>query len=290
MDKLKFEGIALYANMVTSFQHKKAAEAKYTLTVLLHRQLQAPLIAQLDEIQTRLMNELCKGAPWRSDMYTIYEVIDDSYVKVPLSSAMRYWSPMVNISRADGQSITPELDNEVVGQLVVVSASAGSFGDPKETRSAIGVRLYMNAVYATGNLSGVDMAAFRGGLGETFDELAEMATVSVYGAVTPAPRDTAPPGLRYDINGQPIPPVPVTAPADYVPPAPVSSPPVYAPPAPPAPPASLAASVPPVYAPPVPPVPPAPPAPPVPANAWPVDQNGQPIPPAVPADPGLKFD
>lgn len=287
MDKLKFEGIALYANMVTSFQHKKAAEAKYTLTVLLHRQLQAPLIAQLDEIQTRLMNELCKGAPWRSDMYTIYEVIDDSYVKVPLSSAMRYWSPMVNISRADGQSITPELDNEVVGQLVVVSASAGSFGDPKETRSAIGVRLYMNAVYATGNLSGVDMAAFRGGLGETFDELAEMATASVYGAVTPAPRDTAPPALRYDINGQPIPPVPVAASAGYVPPAPVSSPPVYAPPAPPAPPASLAASVPPVYAPPVPPAPPAPPAP---ANAWPVDHNGQPIPPAVPADPGLKFD
>ncbi len=290
MDKLKFEGIALYANMVTSFQHKKAAEAKYTLTVLLHRQLQAPLIAQLDEIQTRLMNELCKGAPWRSDMYTIYEVIDDSYVKVPLSSAMRYWSPMVNISRADGQSITPELDNEVVGQLVVVSASAGSFGDPKETRSAIGVRLYMNAVYATGNLSGVDMAAFRGGLGETFDELAEMATASVYGAVTPAPRDTAPPGFRYDINGQPIPPVPAAAPADYVPPAPpvpVASPPVYAPPAPPAPPASLAASVPPVYAPPVPPAPPAPPAP---ANAWPADHNGQPIPPAVPADPGLKFD
>ena len=284
MDKLKFEGIALYANMVTSFQHKKATEAKYTLTVLLHRQLQAPLIAQLDEIQTRLMNELCKGALWRSDMYTIYEVIDDSYVKVPLSSAMRYWSPMVNISRADGQSITPELDNEVVGQLVVVSASAGSFGDPKETRSAIGVRLYMNAVYATGNLSGVDMAAFRGGLGETFNELAEMATASVYGAVTPAPRDTAPPGLRYDINGQPIPPVPVAAPADYVPPAPpapVAAPPAYAPPA------SLAASVPPVYAP---PVPPAPSAPPVPANAWPVDHNGQPIPPAVPADPGLKFD
>ncbi len=282
MDKLKFEGIALYSNMVTSFQHKKAAEAKYTLTVLLHRQLQAPLIAQLDEIQTRLMNELCKGAPWRSDMYTIYEVVDESYVKVPLSSAMQYWSPMVNISRADGQSITPELDNEVVGQLVVVSASAGSFGDPKETRSAIGVRLYMNAVYVTGNPSGVDMAAFRGGLGETFNELAEMATASVYGAVTP--RDTAPPGLRYDINGQPIPPVPVAAPADYVPPAPpapVAAPPVYAPPAPLAPPASLAASVPPVYAPPVPPAP---------ANAWPVDQNGQPIPPAVPADPGLKFD
>ncbi|WP_419601742.1 hypothetical protein, partial [Thiolapillus sp.] len=151
MDKLKFEGIALYSNMVTSFQHKKAAEAKYTLTVLLHRQLQAPLIAQLDEIQTRLMNELCKGAPWRSDMYTIYEVVDESYVKVPLSSSMQYWSPMVNISRADGQSITPELDNEVIGQLVVVSVSAGSFGDPKETRSAIGVRLYMNAVYVTGN-------------------------------------------------------------------------------------------------------------------------------------------
>ncbi len=284
MDKLKFEGIALYSNMVTSFQHKKAAEAKYTLTVLLHRQLQAPLIAQLDEIQTRLMNELCKGAPWRSDMYTIYEVVDESYVKVPLSSAMQYWSPMVNISRADGQSITPELDNEVVGQLVVVSASAGSFGDPKETRSAIGVRLYMNAVYVTGNPSGVDMAAFRGGLGETFNELAEMATASVYGAVTPAPRDTAPPGLRYDINGQPIPPVPMAAPADYVPPAPpapVAAPPAYAPPAPLAPPASLAASVPPVYAPPVPPAP---------ANAWPVDQNGQPIPPAVPADPGLKFD
>ncbi|WP_419621527.1 hypothetical protein [Thiolapillus sp.] len=209
MDKLKFEGIALYSNMVTSFQHEKAAEAKYTLTVLLHRQLQAPLIAQLDEIQTRLMNELCKGTPWRSDMYTIYEVVDDSYVKVPLSSAMRYWSPMVNVNRADGQSITPDLDNEVVGQLVVVSASAGSFGSVKETRSAIGVRLYMNAVYVTGNPSGVDMAAFRGGLGETFDELAEMATASVYAGAT------APP--VYPVAGQ-------------------SAPPAYAPPAPPAPP------------------------------------------------------
>ncbi|WP_294105901.1 hypothetical protein [Thiolapillus sp.] len=266
MDKLKFEGIALYSNMVTSFQHEKAAEAKYTLTVLLHRQLQAPLIAQLDEIQIRLMNELCKGAPWRSDMFTIYEVVDDSYVKVPLSSAMRYWSPMVNVNRADGQSITPDLDNEVVGQLVVVSASAGSFGSVKETRSAIGVRLYMNAVYVTGNPSGVDMAAFRGGLGETFDELAEMATASVYAGAT-APHDTAPPALRYDMNGHPIPPAPAVG-SVYAPPA-------YAPAAPPA------------YAP---PVPPAPPAPPVPANAWPVDQNGQPIPPAVPADPGLKFD
>ena len=218
MDKLKFEGIALYSNMVTSFQHEKAAEAKYTLTVLLHRQLQAPLIAQLDEIQIRLMNELCKGAPWRSDMFTIYEVVDDSYVKVPLSSAMRYWSPMVNVNRADGQSITPDLDNEVVGQLVVVSASAGSFGSVKETRSAIGVRLYMNAVYVTGNPSGVDMAAFRGGLGETFAELAEMATASVYaGAVAPP------------VAGQPAPPA-------YAPPVP-SAPPAYAPPVPPAPPA-----------------------------------------------------
>ncbi len=287
MDKLKFEGIALYANMVTPYQHKQANDPKYTLNVLLHRQLQAPLIAQLDEIQTRYMNELCKGEPWPSSMYTIYDVIDDSYVKVRLSSSMQYWSPMVNISRADNQSITPELDSEVVGQLVVVSASPGSFGNPSEKLSTVGVRLYMNAVYVTGNPSGVDMAAFRGGLGETFNELAEMATASVYGAVPPAPRDTAPPGLRYDINGQPIPPVPVAASAGYVPPAPVSSPPVYAPPAPPAPPASLAASVPPVYAPPVPPAPPAPPAP---ANAWPVDHNGQPIPPAVPADPGLKFD
>ncbi len=261
MDKLKFEGIALYANMVTPYQHKQANEPKYTLNVLLHRQLQAPLIAQLDEIQTRYMNELCKGAPWPSSMYTIYDIMDDSYVKVRLSSSMQYWSPMVNISRADNQSITPELDSEVVGQLVVVSASPGSFGNPSEKLSAIGVRLYMNAVYATGNPSGVDMAAFRGGLGETFNELAEMATASVYAGAT------APP-----VAGQPIPPVPVAAPADY---------------APPAPPASLAASVPPVYAPPVPPAPPAPPAP---ANAWPVDQNGQPIPPAVPADPGLKFD
>ena len=273
MDKLKFEGIALYANIVTPYQHKQAKDPKYTLNVLLHRQLQAPLIAQLDEIQTRYMNELCKGEPWPSSMYTIYDILDDSYVKVRLSSSMQYWSPMVNISRADNQSITPELDSEVVGQLVVVSASPGSFGSPSERASAIGVRLYMNAVYVTGNPSGVDMAAFRGGLGETFNELAEMATASVYGAVTSAPRDTAPPGLRYDINGQPIPPVPVAAPADYAPPAPVASPPVYAPPAPLAPPA---ASV--------------PPAPPAPTNAWPVDQNGQPIPPAVPADPGLKFD
>ncbi len=273
MDKLKFEGIALYANMVTPYQHKQANEPKYTLNVLLHRQLQAPLIAQLDEIQTRYMNELCKGAPWPSSMYTIYDIMDDSYVKVRLSSSMQYWSPMVNISRADNQSITPELDSEVVGQLVVVSASPGSFGNPSEKLSAIGVRLYMNAVYVTGNPSGVDMAAFRGGLGETFNELAEMATASVYAGAT------APP-----VAGQPIPPVPVAAPADYAPPAPpapVASPPVYAPPAPLAPPASLAASVPPVYAPPVPPAP---------ANAWPVDQNGQPIPPAVPADPGLKFD
>ncbi len=273
MDKLKFEGIALYANMVTSFQHKKAAEAKYTLTVLLHRQLQAPLIAQLDEIQTRLMNELCKGAPWRSDMYTIYEVIDDSYVKVPLSSAMRYWSPMVNISRADGQSITPELDNEVVGQLVVVSASAGSFGDPKETRSAIGVRLYMNAVYVTGNLSGVDMAAFRGGLGDTFNELAEMATASVYAGAAAPPVAGQP---AYAPPGQPA----------YAPPAPPvvgqPEPPVYAPSAH----SVVGQPEPPVYAPPEPPSP----LPVNAANAWPVDQNGQPIPPAVPADPGLKFD
>ena len=277
MDKLKFEGIALYANMVTSFKHKKAVEAKYTLTVLLHRQLQAPLIAQLDEIQTRYMNELCKGEPWPSSMYTIYDILDDSYVKVRLSSSMQYWSPMVNISRADNQSITPELDSEVVGQLVVVSASPGSFGNLSEKLSTVGVRLYMNAVYATGNPSGVDMAAFRGGLGETFDELAEMATASVYGAVAPPAQPVA---------GQPIPPVP-PAPAQpvYAPPVP-PAPPAYAPPVPPAPPA---------YAPPVPPAPPAyappvPPAPPVPANAWPVDQNGQPIPPAVPADPGLKFD
>ncbi len=286
MDKLKFEGIALYANMVTPYQHKQANEPKYTLNVLLHRQLQAPLIAQLDEIQTRYMNELCKGEPWPSSMYTIYDILDDSYVKVRLSSSMQYWSPMVNISRADNQSITPELDSEVVGQLVVVSASPGSFGNLSEKLSTVGVRLYMNAVYVTGNPSGVDMAAFRGGLGETFNELAEMATASVYAGAT-APRDTAPPGLRYDINGQPIPPVPVAAPADYVPPAPpapVVAPSAYAPPAPPVPPAS---PVPVVYAP---PVPPAPPAPPVPANAWPVDHNGQPIPPAVPADPGLKFD
>ena len=283
MDKLKFEGIALYANMVTPYQHKQARDPKYTLNVLLHRQLQAPLIAQLDEIQTRYMNELCKGAPWPSNMYTIYDIMDDSYVKVRLSSSMQYWSPMVNISRADTQSITPELDSEVVGQLVVVSASPGSFGSPSERASAIGVRLYMNAVYVTGNHSGVDMAAFRGGLGETFNELAEMATTSVYAGATAPPvagqPAYAPPGLRYDINGQPIPPVPVAAPADYVPPAPpapVAAPPVYAPPAPLAPPASLAASV--------------PPAPPAPANAWPVDQHGQPIPPAVPADPGLKFD
>ena len=283
MDKLKFEGIALYANMVTPYQHKQAKDPKYTLNVLLHRQLQAPLIAQLDEIQTRYMNELCKGEPWPSNMYTIYDILDDSYVKVRLSSSMQYWSPMVNISRADTQSITPELDSEVVGQLVVVSASPGSFGSPSERASAIGVRLYMNAVSVTGNHSGVDMAAFRGGLGETFNELAEMATTSVYAGATAPPvagqPAYAPPGLRYDINGQPIPPVPVAAPADYVPPAPpapVAAPPVYAPPAPLAPPASLAASV--------------PPAPPAPANAWPVDQNGQPIPPAVPADPGLKFD
>ncbi len=264
MDKLKFEGIALYANIVTPYQHKQAKDPKYTLNVLLHRQLQAPLIAQLDEIQTRYMNELCKGEPWPSSMYTIYDILDDSYVKVRLSSSMQYWSPMVNISRADNQSITPELDSEVVGQLVVVSASPGSFGSPSERASAIGVRLYMNAVYATGNPSGVDMAAFRGGLGETFNELAEMATASVYGAVAPP----APP-----VAGQPV----------YAPPAPPAPPaqPVYAPPVPtaqPAPPAQ------PVYAPPVPSAPPAP------ANAWPVDQNGQPIPPAVPADPGLKFD
>lgn len=261
MDKLKFEGIALYANIVTPYQHKQAKDPKYTLNVLLHRQLQAPLIAQLDEIQTRYMNELCKGEPWPSSMYTIYDILDDSYVKVRLSSSMQYWSPMVNISRADNQSITPELDSEVVGQLVVVSASPGSFGSPSERASAIGVRLYMNAVYATGNPSGVDMAAFRGGLGETFNELAEMATASVYGAVAPP------------VAGQPV----------YAPPAPPAPPaqPVYAPPVPtaqPAPPAQ------PVYAPPVPSAPPAP------ANAWPVDQNGQPIPPAVPADPGLKFD
>lgn len=284
MDKLKFEGIALYANMVTPYQHKQANEPKYTLNVLLHRQLQAPLIAQLDEIQTRYMNELCKGEPWPSSMYTIYDILDDSYVKVRLSSSMQYWSPMVNISRADNQSITPELDSEVVGQLVVVSASPGSFGNLSEKLSTVGVRLYMNAVYVTGNPSGVDMAAFRGGLGETFNELAEMATASVY-AGQPA---YAPPGQpAYAPPGQPIPPVPVAAPAGYVPPAPVAAPPAYAPPAPLAPPASLAASVPPVYAPPVPPAPPAPPAP---ANAWPVDQNGQPIPPAVPADLGLKFD
>lgn len=218
MDKLKFEGIALYANMVTPYQHKQARDPKYTLNVLLHRQLQAPLIAQLDEIQTRYMNELCKGEPWPSNMYTIYDVLDDSYVKVRLSSSMQYWSPMVNISRADNQSITPELDSEVVGQLVVVSASPGSFGSPSERASAIGVRLYMNAVYVTGNPSGVDMAAFRGGLGETFNELAEMATASVYaGATAPVYAPPAPP-----VAGQPAPPV-YAPPAQPGPPAPANA-------------------------------------------------------------------
>ncbi len=273
MDKLKFEGIALYANMVTPYQHKQANDPKYTLNVLLHRQLQAPLIAQLDEIQTRYMNERCKGAPWPSSMYTIYDVIDDSYVKVRLSSSMQYWSPMVNISRADNQSITPELDSEVVGQLVVVSASPGSFGNPSEKLSAIGVRLYMNAVYVTGNPSGVDMAAFRGGLGDTFNELAEMATASVY-AGQPA---YAPPGQpAYAPPGQPA----------YAPPAPPvvgqPEPPVCAPSAH----SVVGQPEPPVYAPPEPPAP----LPVNAANAWPVDHNGQPIPPAVPADPGLKFD
>lgn len=273
MDKLKFEGIALYANMVTPYQHKQANEPKYTLNVLLHRQLQAPLIAQLDEIQTRYMNELCKGASWPSNMYTIYDIMDDSYVKVRLSSSMQYWSPMVNISRADNQSITPELDSEVVGQLVVVSASPGSFGNPSEKLSAIGVRLYMNAVYVTGNPSGVDMAAFRGGLGETFNELAEMATASVYAGATAPPVAGQP---AYSPPGQPA----------YAPLAPPVAgqpePPVYAPSAP----SVVGQPEPPVYAPPEPPVP----LPANAANAWPVDQNGQPIPPAVPADPGLKFD
>ena len=218
MDNLKFEGIALYANMVTPYQHKQARDPKYTLNVLLHRQLQAPLIAQLDEIQTRYMNELCKGEPWPSSMYTIYDILDDSYVKVRLSSSMQYWSPMVNISRADNQSITPELDSEVVGQLVVVSASPGSFGSPSERASAIGVRLYMNAVYVTGNPSGVDMAAFRGGLGETFNELAEMATASVYaGATAPVYAPPAPP-----VAGQPAPPV-YAPPAQPGPPAPANA-------------------------------------------------------------------